>query len=67
MKRQMSRVKENLDKALKGYYGESESPSNSELRDIGIDPEQNSSGAALRARRSRDSGWARRAARLTEI
>lgn len=36
---------ENLDEALEGYYGEGESPSNSELRDMGIDPEQNSSGS----------------------
>jgi len=36
---------ENLDEALEGYYGKGESPSNSELRDAGIDPEQNNSGS----------------------
>jgi len=32
---------ENLDEALEGYYGKGESPSNSELREMGINPEQN--------------------------
>jgi hypothetical protein len=51
MKRRVSRAKEkldrrpNLDEALEGYYGKGESPSNSELRDAGIDPEQNNSGS----------------------
>ena len=33
----------NLDEAVAGYHGAGESPSNEELRDVGIDPEQNTS------------------------
>ncbi|MFB6072143.1 MAG: type II toxin-antitoxin system HicB family antitoxin [Halobacterium sp.] len=34
---------ENLDEALAGYHGEGEEPSDAELRDAGIDPENNES------------------------
>jgi predicted RNase H-like HicB family nuclease len=34
---------ENLDEALQGYRGEGEAPSDDTLREVGIDPEQNSS------------------------
>ena len=34
---------ENLDEAVAGYHGAGESPSGEELRDVGIDPEQNTS------------------------
>lgn len=33
----------NLDEALAGFHGEGESPSNSDLKELGIDPEQNTS------------------------
>jgi predicted RNase H-like HicB family nuclease len=33
----------NLDEALAGYRGEGESPSDDDLRALGIDPERNSS------------------------
>lgn len=36
---------ENLDEALQGYHGEGEPPSEDELRELGIDPEQNTSGS----------------------
>ena len=36
---------ENLDEALEGYYGDGEPPTNEELREAGIDPEQNTSGS----------------------
>lgn len=34
---------ENLDEALEGYHGEGESPSDEDLRELGIDPAQNTS------------------------
>jgi predicted RNase H-like HicB family nuclease len=34
---------ENLDEAVAGYHGAGESPTDDELRDIGIDPERNES------------------------
>jgi predicted RNase H-like HicB family nuclease len=34
---------ENLDEAVAGYHGSGESPSDEELREMGIDPEQNTS------------------------
>jgi predicted RNase H-like HicB family nuclease len=34
---------ENLDEAVAGYHGAGESPSDEELRDMGVDPEQNTS------------------------
>jgi len=36
---------ENLDEALQGYHGEGEPPSEDELRELGVDPEQNTSGS----------------------
>ena len=36
---------ENLDEAVAGYYGAGESPTDEELREVGIDPEQNTSGS----------------------
>lgn len=36
---------ENLDEALQGYHGAGEPPSEDELRELGIDPEQNTSGS----------------------
>ena len=36
---------ENLDEALQGYHGEGEPPSDEDLHEIGIDPEQNTSGS----------------------
>jgi predicted RNase H-like HicB family nuclease len=36
---------ENLDEALQGYHGAGEPPSEDELRELGIDPEQNTFGA----------------------
>jgi predicted RNase H-like HicB family nuclease len=35
----------NLDEALQGYHGEGEPPSDKDLRELGIDPEQNTSGS----------------------
>lgn len=34
---------ENLDEALQGYHGEGEPPSDEDLREMGIDPERNTS------------------------
>lgn len=36
---------ENLDEALEGYHGEGEPPTDQELREMGIDPEHNTSGS----------------------
>ena len=36
---------ENLDEALQGYHEEGEPPSEDELRELGIDPERNTSGS----------------------
>ncbi|WP_164932764.1 type II toxin-antitoxin system HicB family antitoxin [Halorubrum amylolyticum] len=36
---------ENLDEALQGYHGKGEAPSDTELREMGIDPERNTSGS----------------------
>jgi len=36
---------ENLDEALQGYHGEGEPPSDEDLREMGIDPEHNTSGS----------------------
>jgi predicted RNase H-like HicB family nuclease len=36
---------ENLDEALQGYHGEGEPPTAEDLRELGIDPEQNTSGS----------------------
>jgi predicted RNase H-like HicB family nuclease len=36
---------ENLDEALQGYHGAGKPPSEDELRKVGIDSEQNTSGA----------------------
>jgi len=36
---------DNLDEALEGYEGAGESPSDEQLREIGIDPGNNESGA----------------------
>ncbi|WP_123534736.1 type II toxin-antitoxin system HicB family antitoxin [Halosimplex salinum] len=36
---------ENLDEALAGYRGEGEEPTDGELRELGIDPENNESGS----------------------
>jgi predicted RNase H-like HicB family nuclease len=36
---------ENLDEAVAGYHGAGESPSDEELREVGIEPEQNTSGS----------------------
>jgi len=35
---------ENLDEAVAGYYGAGEPPTDEELREVGIDPDKNSSG-----------------------
>lgn len=37
---------ENLDEAVAGYHGAGESPTDEELRELGIDPENNESGHA---------------------
>jgi len=34
---------DNLDEALQGYHGDGEPPTDAELRENGIDPEQNTS------------------------
>ena len=34
---------ENLDEALQGYHGEGEPPTDDDLRELGIDPERNTS------------------------
>lgn len=36
---------ENLDEAVAGYHGAGESPTDEELRELGIDPEENTSGS----------------------
>lgn len=36
---------ENLDEALQGYHGEGKPPSDEDLREMGIDPERNTSGS----------------------
>jgi predicted RNase H-like HicB family nuclease len=36
---------ENLDEAVAGYHGAGEPPTEEDLRDLGIDPEQNESGS----------------------
>ena len=36
---------DNLDEALEGYHGDGQPPSEEELREAGIDPEQNASGS----------------------
>lgn len=36
---------ENLDEALQDYHGEGEPPSDEDLREMGIDPERNTSGS----------------------
>ncbi|AQL44147.1 HicB family protein [Halorientalis sp. IM1011] len=36
---------ENLDEAVAGYHGAGESPSDDDLREMGIDPEQNTAGS----------------------
>lgn len=36
---------ENLDEALQGYRGDGEPPSEADLREMGIDPKRNTSGA----------------------
>jgi predicted RNase H-like HicB family nuclease len=36
---------DNLDEALAGYHGEGEPPSDEELRELGIDPDNNTSGS----------------------
>ncbi|WP_436903740.1 type II toxin-antitoxin system HicB family antitoxin [Halovenus halobia] len=36
---------ENLDEAVAGYHGAGESPTDEELRELGIDPENNESGS----------------------
>mgnify|MGYP000120141009 CR=1 FL=1 len=36
---------ENLDEAMAGYRGEGDAPSDEELRELGIDPSNNTSGA----------------------
>jgi predicted RNase H-like HicB family nuclease len=35
---------DNLDEALAGYHGAGESPSEADLRELGIDPQNNESG-----------------------
>lgn len=35
---------ENLEEALAGYHGDGESPSDADLRELGIEPENNTSG-----------------------
>jgi len=39
------RALENLDEALAGYRGEGAAPSKKELRELGIDPSNNTSGS----------------------
>ncbi|MFD1588499.1 type II toxin-antitoxin system HicB family antitoxin [Halorientalis brevis] len=34
----------NLDEAVAGYYGAGEPPTDSELRELGVDPDDNTSG-----------------------
>lgn len=36
---------ENLDEAVAGYLGRGDSPTDEELREVGIDPERNTSGS----------------------
>jgi len=36
---------DNLDEALAGYHGEGEEPTAEDLRELGIDPENNDSGS----------------------
>ena len=36
---------DNLDEALEGFHGDGHPPSEEELREVGIDPEQNTSGS----------------------
>jgi len=36
---------DNLDEALAGYHGEGSAPTEEELREVGIDPENNESGS----------------------
>jgi len=36
---------ENLDEAVSGYHGAGEPPSDDDLREMGIDPKQNTSGS----------------------
>jgi predicted RNase H-like HicB family nuclease len=36
---------ENLDEAVAGYRGSGESPTDEDLRELGIDPERNTSGS----------------------
>jgi predicted RNase H-like HicB family nuclease len=36
---------ENLDEAVAGYHGHGDSPTDEELRELGIDPERNTSGS----------------------
>lgn len=36
---------ENLDEAVAGYRGAGDEPSDEELRDLGVDPERNTSGS----------------------
>jgi predicted RNase H-like HicB family nuclease len=36
---------DNLDEALAGYHGEGHEPTDEELRELGIDPEDNTSGS----------------------
>lgn len=35
---------ENLDKVVAGYHGAGEPPTNKELRELGVDPDENASG-----------------------
>lgn len=36
---------DNLDEALAGYHGEGEAPADEDLRNVGIDPDNNESGS----------------------
>lgn len=36
---------DNLDEALAGFYGEGKEPTDEDLRELGIDPENNESGS----------------------
>lgn len=36
---------ENLDEAVAGYHGAGDEPTNAALRELGVDPEQNTSGS----------------------
>ena len=36
---------ENLDEALAGHYGEGDPPDEAELREVGVEPERNTSGS----------------------